>query len=77
MKPPPEDVKLSQEDGEALIARVQADTLTGEDRRLLVRLIRVYFWLTFALNETRIRKFYWEHLTFSNLGYYGAKSVCR
>ena len=54
MKTPPEDVKLSREDGEALIARVQANALTGEDRRLLVRLIRVYFWLTFALSETRI-----------------------
>lgn len=54
MKTPPEDVKLSREDGEALIARAQADALTSEDRRLLVKLIRVYFWLTFALSETRI-----------------------
>jgi hypothetical protein len=54
MKAPPEDVKLSREDGEALIARLQADTLTGDDRRLLVKLIRVYFWFTFALSETKI-----------------------
>jgi hypothetical protein len=54
MKTPPEDVKLSREDGEALIARVQANALTGADRRLLVQLIRIYFWLTFALSETRI-----------------------
>jgi transposase len=54
MKAPPEDVKLSREDGDALIARLQADTLTGDDRRLLVKLIRVYFWFTFALSETKI-----------------------
>jgi transposase len=54
MKPPPEDVKLSREDGEALIARIQASSLAGDDQRLLVKLIRVYFWLTFALSETRI-----------------------
>ena len=54
MKAPPEDVKLSREDGEALIERLQADTLTGEDRRLLVKLVRVYFWFTFALSETKI-----------------------
>src|SRR5512147_2787461 len=54
MKAPPEDVKLSREDGDALIARLQADTLTGDDRRLMVKLIRVYFWFTFALSETKI-----------------------
>ena len=54
MKAPPEDVKLSREDGEALIERLQADTLTGDDRRLLVKLIQVYFWFTLALSETKI-----------------------
>lgn len=54
MKTPPEDVKLSREDGEALIARIQTSSLAGDDQRLLVKLIRVYFWLTFALSETRI-----------------------
>src|SRR5512144_228150 len=54
MKAPLEEVKLSCEAGQALIERLQADTLTGDDRRLLVKLIRVYFWLTFALSETKI-----------------------
>src|SRR5512144_1793012 len=54
MKTPPEDVKLSREDGEALIARIQASSLANDDQRLLVKLIRIYFWLTFALSETRI-----------------------
>jgi hypothetical protein len=54
MKTLPEDVKLSREDGEALIERIRASSLAGEDQRLLVKLIRIYFWLTFALSETRI-----------------------
>ena len=54
MKAPPEDVKLSREDGEALIERIQANSLTGDDQRLLVKLIRLYFWFTFALSETTI-----------------------
>ena len=54
MKAPPEDVKLSREDGEALIERIQANSLTGDDQRLLVKLIRLYFWFTLALSETQI-----------------------
>ena len=54
MKAPPDDVKLSREEGQALIERLQANTLTGEDRGLLVKLIQLYFWFTFALRETRI-----------------------
>src|SRR5512147_1791653 len=54
MKAPPEEVKLSREDGEALIERIRASSLTGDDQRLLVKLIRLYFWFTFALSETTI-----------------------
>ena len=54
MKAPPDDVKLSREEGQALIERLQANTLTSEDRGLLVKLIQLYFWFTFALRETRI-----------------------
>ena len=50
----PEEVKLSQEEGEALIERVTANQLTEADQRILVQLIRLYFWLTFALRETKI-----------------------
>jgi len=42
MKAPPDDVKLSREEGQALIERLQANTLTGEDRGLLVKLIQLY-----------------------------------
>ena len=40
MKAPPDEVKLSREEGEALIERLRANALTSEDRGLLVKLIR-------------------------------------
>jgi transposase len=51
---PPEEVKLSREDGEALIERVKASNLASDDQGLVVKLIQVYFWLTLALQETKI-----------------------
>jgi hypothetical protein len=47
-------VKLSREESEALIERIQASSLAGDDQRLLVKLIQLYFWLTVALRETKI-----------------------
>ena len=49
----PDEVRLNREEGEALIARLERDALTSEDRRVLVQLIRFYFWLLFALQEAR------------------------
>ena len=54
MKTPPDEVKLSREEGEALIERLRTNALTSEDRGLLVKLIQLYFWFTFALRETKI-----------------------
>ena len=54
MKSPPDDVTLSREDGDALIARLQANTVTSDDRQLLVKLMQLYCWFTFALSETKI-----------------------
>src|SRR5512143_3875730 len=54
MKTSPEEVKLSREDGEALIERIQASSLADNDQGLLIQLIRLYFWFTFALSETKI-----------------------
>src|SRR5512143_352896 len=54
MKVAPEDVKLSCEDGEALIAWIRASSLADDDQGLLIKLIRLYFWFTFALSETTI-----------------------
>jgi transposase len=50
----PEDLNLSPEQGEALIERIEHDTLEPEDRRLLVQVLRLYFWLIFALQESKL-----------------------
>ena len=50
----PEDVQLSREDGEALLARLAANTLTADDRRLLGKVLTSYFWLVFALREAKL-----------------------
>lgn len=50
----PEDVQLSREEGEALLARLEANTLTAEDRRVLGKVLTFYFWLVFALREAKL-----------------------
>jgi transposase len=49
----PDEVSLNREEGEALIERLERNALTSEDRRVLVQLIRFYFWLLFALQEAK------------------------
>jgi transposase len=50
----PEDVHLSREEGEALLARLEANSLTAEDRRVLGKVLTFYFWLLFALREAKL-----------------------
>src|SRR5687768_14009413 len=50
----PEDLHLSREDGEALIERLETETWTAEDRQVLIQVVRLYFWLLFALKETKL-----------------------
>jgi len=50
----PEDVRLSREEGEALIKRIERNTLSVEDRQLLVKVLTFYFWLLFALREAKL-----------------------
>jgi transposase len=50
----PEEVRLSREEGEALIARIERDALSTEDRRVLVKVLTFYFWLLFALREAKL-----------------------
>ena len=50
----PEEVKLSREEGEALIERVKVSNLAADAQGLVVKLIQIYFWLTLALQETKI-----------------------
>ena len=50
----PEDVTLSREDGEALLARLEANTLTAEDRRVLGKVLTFYCWLLFAVRAAQL-----------------------
>jgi transposase len=50
---PPDEVKLSREDGEALRQRLDSDALTADDRRVLGQVLEWYFWLLFAVQEAR------------------------
>ena len=50
----PEDVTLSREEGEALLARLEANTLTPEDRRVLGKVLTFHFWLVFVLREAKL-----------------------
>lgn len=50
----PEDVQLSRAEGEALIERIERNTLSADDRQLLVKLVTFYFWLLFALREAKL-----------------------
>ncbi len=50
----PEDVTLSREEGEGLLARLDANTLTAEDRQVLGKVLTLYFWLLFALREAKL-----------------------
>jgi transposase len=50
----PEEVTLSREEGEALLARLEANALTAEDRRVLGKVLTFDFWLLFALREAKL-----------------------
>ena len=50
----PEELNLSPEQGESLIERLENDTCTPEDRQILVHVLRLYFWLIFALQESKL-----------------------
>jgi hypothetical protein len=50
----PEDVTVSREEGEALLARLEANTLTSEDRRVLGKVLTFHCWLVFALREAKL-----------------------
>jgi hypothetical protein len=48
-----DDLNLSHEEGEALIQRLETQTVTAEDLQVLAQVVRLYFWLLFALKETK------------------------
>jgi len=54
MKKPPPSRTLSVAEGEALIARVHQSGLSAEDAGMVEQVIRLYFWVLFALQEAKL-----------------------
>jgi len=51
---PAENVRLSAAEGEALIVRVHQSNLSADDAGVVERVIRMYFWVAFALQEAKL-----------------------
>jgi len=54
VKKPAQNVTLSAAAGEALIARVHQSSLCAEDAGVVEQVIRMYFWVVFALQEAKL-----------------------
>jgi hypothetical protein len=50
----PESLTLSTEEGEAILARLALYAPSRSDCEILMQVVRWYFWLVFALQETKI-----------------------
>ncbi len=50
----PQEIELSREEGEALIERLETGAWTPEDRQVLAQVVRLYFWLLFMLQESKL-----------------------
>lgn len=50
----PDDLNLSREEGEALIERLETQTCTAADLWVVAHVVRLYFWLFFALKESKL-----------------------
>ena len=54
MTKPPSQITLSAEAAEALIARVHQSGLSAEDSGVVEQVVRMYFWVVFALQEAQL-----------------------
>lgn len=54
MTKPPSQIMLSAEAGETLIVRVHQSGLSVEDAGVVEQVIRMYFWVVFALQEAKL-----------------------
>lgn len=50
----PEPVELTKSQADALIQRIETNTLTQEDIALYAKIVRFCLWLQFALEEAKI-----------------------
>ena len=53
-KPKPEEIELSAEEGEKLVARLAADELSPEDRQLLAKIVPLFISVVFSLREAKM-----------------------
>ena len=65
MKRPPE-ISLSRAEGEALIERLETGAWTPEDRQVLAQVVRLYFWLLFMLQESKLTLKRFRAMIFGN-----------
>ena len=54
MQRPHDELHLSLQEGEALIERLECNTLSAEDRGVLVQVVRWLFWLFFVVQEAKL-----------------------
>ena len=54
VKKPADNITLSAAEGEALIARVHQSNLGADDAGVVEWVIRMYFWVAFALQEAKL-----------------------
>ena len=54
MQRPHDDLHLSPDEGAVLIERLEGNTLSAEDRRVLVQVVRWLFWLFFVVQEAKL-----------------------
>jgi transposase len=54
MQRPHDDLRLSPDEGAALIERLEGNALSAEDRRVLVQVVRWLFWLFFVVQEAKL-----------------------
>jgi hypothetical protein len=60
----PEPINLSIEEGEAIIARLSVYAPTRSDCERLIPVVRLYFWLMFALQEATLSLRRLRHVLF-------------
>ena len=60
----PEPINLSAEEGEAIIARLSVYAPTRSDCEILILVVRLYFWLIFALQEASLSLRRLRHVLF-------------
>ncbi|MGI9334505.1 MAG: IS66 family transposase [Gammaproteobacteria bacterium] len=54
MKPDLDEIELTRQQSEELIERLENERLSADDRQQLAKVIRVFFWLTLTVRESKL-----------------------